>query len=262
MKYFFDTEFIEGSQTKRLFGMPIGKIKPTIDFISIGIVSDDREYYAISKDFNLREAWDRYDVKIKGSFDAGQFEEKVYWIRENVLKPIYNELWKKNIFIKPGILNIDGYIDSPFTYKGLKKLIKKYGKSNAEIAEEIKDFCRPNSREAYNSGVDYVIQPIDYPEFYAYYADYDWVAFCWLFGRMIDLPKGFPKYCIDLKQMMDEKFESMTIADRLYPNEGKDGCFEIKSLKEIDGYPEQKNEHNALADAKWNMELFNFLKEL
>lgn len=26
-----------------------------------------------------------------------------------------------------------------------------------------------------------------------YYADYDWVAFCQLFDRMIDLPKDFPK---------------------------------------------------------------------
>jgi hypothetical protein len=43
------------------------------------------------------------------------------------------------------------------------------------------------------------------PEFWAYFADYDWVALCQLFGRMIDLPKGFPMYCRDLKQLMDER---------------------------------------------------------
>lgn len=43
----------------------------------------------------------------------------------------------------------------------------------------------------------------DKPEFWAYFADYDWVIFCWLFGRMIDLPKHFPMYCRDLKQEMD-----------------------------------------------------------
>ena len=38
--------------------------KPTIDLISIGIVSSDgSEYYAISKDFNLKEAWNRVDEK-------------------------------------------------------------------------------------------------------------------------------------------------------------------------------------------------------
>lgn len=43
----------------------------------------------------------------------------------------------------------------------------------------------------------------DDPRFYAWYADYDWVVFCQLFGRMVDLPKGFPMYCRDVKQMAD-----------------------------------------------------------
>lgn len=43
----------------------------------------------------------------------------------------------------------------------------------------------------------------DIPEFWGYYADYDWVVFCWIFGAMIDLPSGWPKYCRDLKQAAD-----------------------------------------------------------
>lgn len=39
------------------------------------------------------------------------------------------------------------------------------------------------------------------PEFWAYYADYDWVALCQLYGRMIDLPKGWPMFCRDVKQL-------------------------------------------------------------
>jgi hypothetical protein len=42
------------------------------------------------------------------------------------------------------------------------------------------------------------------PEFWGYYADYDWVAFCQLFGTMMDLPKGFPMYCRDIKQWADQ----------------------------------------------------------
>jgi hypothetical protein len=38
-------------------------------------------------------------------------------------------------------------------------------------------------------------------EFWGYYSDYDWVVFCGLFGRMIDLPRGFPMYCLDIKQL-------------------------------------------------------------
>jgi hypothetical protein len=63
MKYFIDTEFLEGTQDKRLLGIKYGKTPPTIDLISIGIVDDNNNiYHAISKDFNLWEAWNRYDL--------------------------------------------------------------------------------------------------------------------------------------------------------------------------------------------------------
>jgi hypothetical protein len=39
------------------------------------------------------------------------------------------------------------------------------------------------------------------PRFVGYYADYDWVLLCQLYGRMIDLPKGWPMWCYDVKQL-------------------------------------------------------------
>ncbi len=42
------------------------------------------------------------------------------------------------------------------------------------------------------------------PQFWGYYADYDWVLFAQLWGRMIDLPPGWPMFCMDLKQSMVE----------------------------------------------------------
>lgn len=72
-------------------------------------------------------------------------------------------------------------------------------------------------------------------EIYAYFADYDWVVFCRLFGRMIDLPKGMPMWCIDLKQMMWER--GLT-----------------KEWK-AETCPDPEGEHNALIDAEWNMRL-------
>ena len=77
----------------------------------------------------------------------------------------------------------------------------------------------------------------DKPEFYGYYADYDWVVFCWIFGRMIDLPKGWARYCKDLKQMLDTR------------GLGKDWVKE--------NCPTPVDEHNALSDAWWNLKLFN-----
>ena len=105
MKYFYDTEFLEGTQ-KTWIGR---KTKPTIDLISIGIVCEDgREYYAISKDFNLKEAWNRYELNYISRFNWYKLKEeklkrKDFWIRNNVLKPIYKELisldFKINMFI-------------------------------------------------------------------------------------------------------------------------------------------------------------------
>lgn len=64
------------------------------------------------------------------------------------------------------------------------------------------------------------------PEFWAYYADYDWVAFCWLFGRVIDLPNGWPMFCMDLKQW------NVQLGERQLPKQ-------------------EGMEHHALADARW-----------
>lgn len=74
----------------------------------------------------------------------------------------------------------------------------------------------------------------DHPEFWGYYADYDWVVFCQLFGRMIDLPKNFPMYCRDLKQTLDEI-----------------------GNPEVPFRPVQ--EHDALGDAQWNRRVFDWI---
>lgn len=258
MKYFIDTEFLEGKQDKTFLGFKYGETKPTIDLISIGIVAEDgREYYAITKDFNLKEAWSRYDLK--PDINEGGYK-KEYWIRENVLKPIFKELLNKEAYqnnepsyyekITNGVFYNDIKYNI-FTYHNFKLLITKYGKTNEQIAEEIKEFCSGYPHPI-NNGIPTMIKDTNI-EFYAYYADYDWVVFCWLFGKMIDLPVGFPKYCIDLKQKYDEKESDGYLMSLLH----------IKNrLKEHKDYPKQTNEHNALADAKWNFELYKFLEKL
>ena len=263
MNYFIDAEFLEGTQ-KKLFG----ETKPTIDLISIGIVCEDgREYYAISKDFNLKEAWNRYQIKptytsiVKarriGFTNFNNILEKEYWLRDNVLKPIWKELIEKerqyymemykriNVWTK--------YIDDDyykFTYKEFKRLIKKYGKTNKQIAEEIKDFVN-NPPGIYNQIT------LNENKFYGYYADYDWVVFCWLFGKMIDLPKGFPMYCIDLQQESDRIYNLEK--EKYIKNGGRN--FINKMSNHLD-YPKQTNEHNSLSDARWNHELYKFLNKL
>ncbi len=291
MNYYIDTEFLEGVQ-KENFPISLFRKKTpnTIDLISIGIVAEDgREYYAISKDFNLKEAWNRFDI-IKGdstmvkSIGDNVYEVKNYWIRENVILPIYYELCLKDNDIS--VINYGNYnnfivaIESSNSYKdvykNLKRLINKYGKTNKQIVKEVKDFVSQknlldknvidhygftsNALKTFKGRMSCIEHNFGKPEFYAYFADYDWVAFCWLFGKMIDLPDGWPQYCKDLKQELD------TIVDAMHlerPSISKEQC--LKELKSLDFkyskliYPKQTNEHNALADAKWNFELHKFI---
>lgn len=74
------------------------------------------------------------------------------------------------------------------------------------------------------------------PEFWAYYADYDWVCLCQLYGCMIDLPDGWPMYCRDLKQLCDSLGN--------------------QSLDVV----ENAREHHALADADWCKRAWEYLE--
>jgi 3' exoribonuclease, RNase T-like len=150
MRYFLDTEFIES-----------GPRKP-IQLVSIGMVSgDNREYYAISNEFDPSSA--------------------NQWVKDNVLVHLH----------------------------GMPK-------SLLQISIELIDFLGTK------------------PEIWGYYADYDWVVFCQIFGSMMHLPKSYPMYCRDIKQWCDSLGNP--------------------------GLPKQEpTEHNALNDARWNREVWEFL---
>ena len=288
MNYFIDTEFHEYHKQPKVCGIKIGKPIPTIDLISIGIVSENviekisphidsctkeqsniheaevtREYYAISKDFNIKDAWYSYQREPQTMFEKqNDFKgRKVYWLRENVLKPIWMEL-----FLEDEKMLVPA--DEMFTYQDFKYLINKYGKTNKQIAEEIKEFVF--------AGAGQKVKFDNSINFYAYYADYDWVVFAQLFGKMIDLPKGFPMYCKDLKQELDNKAESLTSAELsklAYTDKVKHNvygsydtgvlkCTKSDLLKHALTYPKQENEHNALDDAKWDKKLHEFINIL
>lgn len=74
------------------------------------------------------------------------------------------------------------------------------------------------------------------PEWWAWYGAYDHVALCSIFGRMIDLPANWPMLTMDLKQM-----------------------------HKAAGYPQMPRQpqglHNALEDARFNVERYRFLEE-
>lgn len=252
MKYYIDTEFLEGTQLlKKTFLEALLAIKintkPTIDLISIGIVAEDgREYYAISKDFNLKEAWNRFDIK--GIIPGFNYpNQKEYWIRENVLKPIFEDMTKEQYENWSGNKNplqdVKKYI---FNYTNFKWWLNRRGKTNKQIAEEVKDFIYTSEGKCCSNADKHLKKNLNTNiSFYGWYSDYDWVVFCWLFGKMIDLPKGFPQYCNDLAQTFNEKKKLI---------KGR--------LKDQHDYPINNGVHNALEDARWNKKLHKFLEKI
>lgn len=254
MKYFIDTEFIEG------FHKPIfGKKRHFIDLISIGIVSGDgRKYFAISNEYKYNEAdkWVQDNVIIPMYLEHTHGDQRNIWSAENFhmrLGKSNKQIAKEIIeFINPKIEDLiytftrhdawaEIYYPREFEYieKHNTKIPDTYWKSGVNG-----EGYKHNKALIYNQ-----------PEFYAYYADYDWVLFCSLFGRMIDLPKGFPMYCRDLKQMLDDCYMHQ---ETKHPNETRLESW-LRYAKSHPEYPVNKQEHNAVADAKFNKDLYDFI---
>lgn len=76
-----------------------------------------------------------------------------------------------------------------------------------------------------------------YPaEFWAYYGDYDWVVLCQLYGTMMDLPGSWPKFAMDVKQLC------VSLGNPTLPKQSS-------------------TEHNALYDARWTKDAYDFLQD-
>jgi hypothetical protein len=194
-KYFLDTEFIEHPGH--------------IELISIGLVCDDgREFYMVNHTADLSQASE--------------------WVIKNVLEkmPEYDAeqgsgLNNRHIG-KLVPLNIDGKRDPTAKWNNIEDIEAALLEFTGQVQIEVK---------FHN---DYKERPFipEECEFWGYYADYDWVIFCWIFGTMVDLPMGYPKYCHDLMQLIDEN------------------CIDLDEVKLC--VPEDiENQHNALTDAKW-----------
>ena len=178
----------------------------TIDLISIGIVSSDgREYYAQSCEFDVNAA--------------------NQWVWDNVYPHLQVCPYRPSAF---GIAMVLTHHDG----KCPLAAVTLYGTGDHE------NRCPWRTREQIR---DDVLAFIDIekhgtPEIWTYYGAYDWVAFCQIFGKMIDLPKGFPMYTRDIKQFCD------MLGNPRLPEQGKD-------------------EHNALADARHNKVMYEFLRK-
>jgi len=200
MNYYLDTEFIECEKQRKVLGVKIGAAVPTIDLISLAVVAED------GRELYLLNA----DCELQYAWDNE-------WVRDNVLRAIWNE------HTSPAMKYSQF---GEFSLRRMKSIFSQSGKTKLALAGAILKFVQESPPEKHS--------------FCGYYCDYDWVVFCQLFGRMIDLPHGFPMYCIDLKQELDR--------------------LGITSEQKQLLCPDPVNEHNALADARWNKQLHQALK--
>lgn len=99
----------------------------------------------------------------------------------------------------------------------------KAAKSKWQISRDIADFVGADRR----------------PQFWAWYSAYDHVCLAQLFGKMIDLPDKIPMYTNDIRTLVD----LASLQPNMLPRQ-----------------PEGL--HNALADARWNVERYNYLMEI
>ena len=133
-------------------------------------------------------------------------------------------------------LPVVGYKEHTVGYAGhFRTAVKSHGhldrtstliKPKRLIANEVREFIQ----ESANIGDDVRL--------WAYYGAYDHVALAQLFGKMINLPKGIPMFTHELMQLMG------TMPGDWQP-------------------PAQEGvEHNALADARWNMQVLKAIQEV
>lgn len=154
----------------------------TIDLISIGIVCEDgRELYLQSVEFDP----DKAD----------------YWIQKNVL---------------------DNLMQCPVTHDcGMEVDLRYHAATHGECGSGRTGVftCHWRSLHHIRSEVLAFLDPIKYgkPELWGWCSGYDFVALCQLFGKMTNLPRGYPHYICDFQYVLDGRHIS---DDQLPQQEG------------------------------------------
>jgi hypothetical protein len=87
-----------------------------------------------------------------------------------------------------------------------------------EIANKLAEFVDKHA-------IDRDALTIDDIEFWAYFAATDWVMLYRLFGTMMNLPSGWPRHCLDIKQLAKSVWISSNELNRCVPKDpAKEHC--------------------------------------
>jgi len=173
----------------------------TIDLISIGIVAEDgRELYMQSPDFDESHASE--------------------WLQQHVFPYL---------------------IPCPHLPPQLQLLLHRGGQCTFEEPEKgiagAQADCPWRTREEMKREILSFMDSLAYgtPELWGWCCAYDFVAFCQLFGTMMDMPQGYPHYMRDFQQVLDER----GITDDQLPEQAEGlhhALADAKHLKRLWGY--------------------------
>lgn len=178
----------------------------TIDLISIGIVCEDgRDLYLQSCEFDHRKSSE--------------------WVKDNVLSHLQMCPWAP---VSP--LGIQGLYRTDSAYH------KKHGGQCIDQQRGLVHNCPWRIREQIRDEVKNFFNPSDGIELWGWCSGYDFMAFCQLFGTMMDLPKGYPHYIRDLQHVLDER-----------------------GIPDNDLPPQEGGAHNALEDARHIKKLWEYI---
>lgn len=177
----------------------------TIDLISIGIVgSDGREYYAVVEEVGDDEN-DLYGRIVRER-----------WLMENVVSQLplkVDEKGKPRIVLPTNVYPQNPRFSLDLDHPAVLPL--------HIIAKQVKAF---------------LLRPSEPMELWTYYGAYDHVVMSWLWGPMVNRPKGIPMFSMDLMQWATQ----LGLDDSTFPKQ--------------EGAP-----HNALEDARWTKQAWEYL---
>lgn len=245
-KYFIGADVLTGEQDRRLLGIKIGgKTSNTIELISLSIRSEDNKHLLlISKDFNLKEAWNRFElVEVQGVVVT---YEKRYIVRERILRPLFytilermanldENLKPESVYRKARLFLPHGEEGHTFNYITLKVLIDYIGLSREALKQKIIDFIK--------------VKGYINPEFYIHDSVEKWIAISSLFTEEEKELYNIPKICITLKQ--EEKrikgLEAIRRSMWLHP---------IKSIRNEMSYFPDLNYNNFTSESNYIRDMY------
>lgn len=112
-----------------------------------------------------------------------------------------------------------------------------WSKVESWITENVKPYLsgQTSTPSEIREGVREFVGDDPEPEFWGYNCAYDWTILTHrLFGRLLDIPKNWPKRARELKELKKQAGEPKLPA-------------------------QQKEQHNCIFDARWNKQVFIFL---